>query len=134
MAHARIKGTRAGLQVLNSVEGLKQTTIHKLYNTNIVTITNHATEYINVILNSGGWKTRHTKICMNDILDQFNLKVIQKDFGWFLVDSNNTIAWDFEDGMTLGINNDVIVKWGFNSLKKGKLKENISFIQMERKA
>ncbi len=71
---------------------------------------------------------------MNDVLDQFNLKVIQKNFGWFLVDSNNTIAWDFEDGMTLGINNDAVVKWGFNSLKKGKLKENISFIRMERKA
>ena len=52
---------------------------------------------------------------MNDILDQFNLKVIQKDFNWFLVDNNNTIAWDFEDGMTLGINNDVVVKWGLSS-------------------
>jgi len=126
----KIKGTRKGLQVLK----LDNTLIHKLYDTDIVKIEYQTWGYTNVILNSGGWKTRHTKICMNDVLDQFNLKVIQKNFGWFLVDSNNTIAWDFEDGMTLGINNDAVVKWGFNSLKKGKLKENISFIRMERKA
>jgi hypothetical protein len=112
----KIKGTRAGLQVLNSVEGFKQTTIHKLYDTNIVTIENHATEYTNVILNSGSWKTNHTKNCMNDVLDQFNLKVVQKNFNWFLVDSENTIAWDFENGMNLGISLDnTIVKWGENT-------------------
>jgi hypothetical protein len=50
---------------------------------------------------------------MNDVLDQFNLKVIQKDFNWFLVDNDNIIAWDFEDGMNLGISLDnTIVKWG----------------------
>jgi hypothetical protein len=112
----KIKGTRKGLQVLNSVEGFKQTTIHKLYDTNIVTIENHATEYTNVILNSGSWKTNHTKNCMNDVLDQFNLKVVQKNFNWFLVDSENTIAWDFENGMNLGISLDnTIVKWGENT-------------------
>ena len=121
----KIKGKRAGLQVLNSVEGLKQTTTHKLYDTNIVTIENHVTEYTNVILNSGGWQTKHTKNCMNDILDQFNLKVIQKDFSWFLVDNHNTIAWDFEDNMNLGISFDnngdmTIVRWGLTYNMKRK--------------
>lgn len=121
----KIKGTRKGLQVLNSVEGLKQTTIHKLYDTNIVTIENHVTEYTNVILNSGGWQTKHTKNCMNDVLDQFNLKVIQKDFSWFLVDNHNTIAWDFEDNMNLGIGFDsngdmIIVRWGLTYNMKRK--------------
>tara|TARA_R110002167_G_C12395281_1_gene626334 strand:- start:215 stop:589 length:375 start_codon:yes stop_codon:yes gene_type:complete len=121
----KIKGKRAGLQVLNSVEGLKQTTTHKLYDTNIVTIENHVTEYTNVILNSGGWQTKHTKNCMNDVLDQFNLKVIQKDFSWFLVDNHNTIAWDFEDNMNLGISFDnngdmTIVRWGLTYNMKRK--------------
>ena len=121
----KIKGKRAGLQVLNSVEGLKQTTTHKLYDTNIVTIENHVTEYTNVILNSGGWQTKHTKNCMNDVLDQFNLKVIQKDFSWFLVDNHNTIAWDFEDDMNLGIGFDsngdmTIVRWGLTYNMKRK--------------
>jgi signal peptidase I len=105
----KIKGTRKGLQVLK----LDNTLIHKLYDTDIVKIEYQTWGYTNVILNSGGWKTRHTKICMNDVLDQFNLKVIQKDFNWFLVDNDNIIAWDFEDGMNLGISLDnTIVKWG----------------------
>lgn len=113
----KIKGKRAGLQVLNSVEGFKQTTIHKLYDTNIVTLENQGTGYTNVILNSGSFRTNHTKNCMNDVLDQFNLKVIQKDFSWFLVDNHNTVAWDFEDNMNLGIGFDsngdmTIVRWG----------------------
>ena len=121
----KIKGKRAGLQVLNSVEGFKQTTIHKLYDTNIVTLENQGTGYTNVILNSGSFRTNHTKNCMNDILDQFNLKVIQKDFSWFLVDNHNTVAWDFEDNMNLGIGFDsngdmTIVRWGLTYNMKRK--------------
>jgi len=105
----KIKGTRKGLQVSK----LDNTLIHKLYDTDIVKIEYQTWGYTNVTLSSGGWKTRHTKICMNDVLDQFNLKVIQKDFNWFLVDNDNIIAWDFEDGMNLGISLDnTIVKWG----------------------
>jgi len=108
----KIKGTRKGLQVLK----LDNTLIHKLYDTDIVKIEYQTWGYTNVILNSGSWKTNHTKNCMNDVLDQFNLKVVQKNFNWFLVDSENTIAWDFENGMNLGISLDnTIVKWGKNT-------------------
>ena len=117
----KIKGTRKGLQVLDFIVGTKKTQIHRLYDTDIVTIEHQAVKneitYTNVILNAGGWRTNHTKNCMNDVLNQFDLKVIQKDFNWFLVDGHNTIAWDFEDGMNLGIKYDengdmTIVRWG----------------------
>jgi len=104
----KIKGTRAGLQILD----FNGTTIHKLYNTDIVKIEYDSTGFLNIVLNSGGYRTNHTKNCMNDVLSRFNIKVIQKNFMWFLVDDHSTIAWDFEDGMNLGINNDILVKWG----------------------
>ena len=107
----KIKGTRKGLHVHSS----NMKTIHTLYSTDIIKM-EHEGGYTNVILNAGGWRTNHTKNCMNDVLTAYDLKVIQKDFNWFLVDEHNTIAWDFEDGMNLGIkyeNGDmIIVRWG----------------------
>ena len=117
----KIKGTRKGLQVLDFIVGAKKTQIHRLCDTDIVTIEHQAEKndiiYTNVILKNGGWRTNHTKNCMNDVLTAYDLKVIQKDFNWFLVDEHNTIAWDFEDGMNLGIKYDdngdmIIVRWG----------------------
>jgi hypothetical protein len=125
----KIKGTRKGLQVLNSIDGDTQTITYKLYDTNIVTIEHQAragnTVYTSVILNSGKWRTNHTKNCMNDVLSRFDLKVIQKDFSWLLVDNHNTIAWDFKDGMNLGISFDnngdmIIVRWGLTYNMKRK--------------
>ena len=107
----KIKGTRAGLQILDS----SGTTIHKLYNTNIVKIEHTDTGYINIVLNSGGYRTNHTKNCMNDVLSQFDIKVFQKNFKWFFSIDNGNVTWDFEDGMNLGINNDVVVRGGLTS-------------------
>jgi len=104
----KIKGTRAGLQILDS----NGTTIHKLYNTNIVKIEHTDTGYINIVLNSGGYKTNHTKNCMNDVLNRFDIKVFQKNFKWFLSIENDDMTWDFEDNMNLGILNNILVKWG----------------------
>ena len=130
MARAKIKGTRKGLKVLDFIVENRRTIIHKLYNTDIVTIQDNTVEnnivYTrSVFLNSGGWRTNHTKNCINDVLGQFGLKVIQRDFSWYLVDSENTVAWDFEDGMNLGIsfddhNNITIVKWGENTHMRRK--------------
>ena len=112
----KIKGTRAGLQILD----LNGTIIHKLYNTDIVKIEYQPWGYINIVLNSGGYKTNHTKNCMNDVLDKFDVKVFQKNFKWFLSVDNGATTWDFEDGMNLGINNDVVVSWGLTSDIKRK--------------
>jgi len=104
----KIKGTRAGLQILD----FNGTTIHKLYNTDIVKIEHQAWGYINIVLNSGGYRTNHTKNCMNDVLSQFDIKVFQKNFKWFFSIDNGNVTWDFEDGMNLGIDNNIVVKWG----------------------
>ena len=104
----KIKGTRAGLQILDS----SGTTIHKLYNTNIVKIEHTDTGYINIVLNSGGYRTNHTKNCMNDVLNRFDIKVFQKNFKWFLSIENDDMTWDFEDNMNLSILNNTLVKWG----------------------
>ena len=104
----KIKGTRAGLQVLN----FNGTTIHQLYNTDIVKIEHEAWGYTNIILNSGGYRTNHTKNCMSDVLDKFGIRVFQKNFKWFLSIDNGNVTWDFEDKMNISINNDVVVKWG----------------------
>jgi hypothetical protein len=116
----KIKGTRAGLNIhSNSMK-----TIHTLYSTDIVKM-EYKGDYTNIVLNAGGWRTNHTKNCMNDILSRFDLKVIQKDFSWYLVDNDNTIAWDFEDGMNLGVTRDenydmIIVRWGIPYSMKRK--------------
>ena len=112
----KIKGKRKGLEIWSVTINKKHTLTHTLYDTDIVTIGREG-GYTNVILNSGGWRTNHTKNCMNDVLTIYNLKVIQKNFMWYLVDEHNTIAWDFEDGMNLGIKynengNMTIVRWG----------------------
>jgi len=112
----KIKGKRKGLVIWSGTINKKHTLTHTLYDTDIVTIGREG-DYTNVILNSGGWRTNHTKNCMNDVLTIYNLKVIQKNFMWYLVDGHNTIAWDFEDGMNLGIKynengNMTIVRWG----------------------
>ena len=112
----KIKGKRAGLKILD----FNGTIIHKLYNTNIVKIEHTDTGYINIVLNSGGYQTNHTKNCMNDVLDKFDVKVFQKNFKWFLSVDNGATTWDFEDGMNLGINNDVVVSWGLTSDIKRK--------------
>ena len=112
----KIKGTRAGLKIID----FDGSTIHKLYNTDIVKIEYDSTGFLNIVLNSGGYKTNHTKNCMNDALDRFGVKVFQKNFKWFFSIDNGNVTWDFEDGMNLGINNDVVVSWGLTSDIKRK--------------
>ena len=124
MAHAKIKGTRKGLVVKKTLWGDGVLHRHKLYDTLIVDATEDPIKW-DIFLNTGGWKTNHTKNCINDFLSQFGLKVIQRNFNWYLVDSNNTIAWDFKDDMNLGIsfddhNNITIVKWGENTHMRRK--------------
>ena len=69
----------------------------KLYNTVIVVIQNNE-----ILLNSGGYKTRHTKNCINDILPS-GYRLFQKDFEWFveLYETNTTIP--FTDNMTITV-------------------------------
>ena len=70
---------------------------HRLYNTIIV-----ERDGDKVTLNTGGWKTNHTKNCMNDFLKLFGFGVFQKDFVWYVRGPSDTVRFD-DDKITLTI-------------------------------
>ena len=84
---------RKGLSVWNV--GDKE--YHKLYDTVIV-----ERDGDKVTLNTGGWKTNHTKNCMNDFLKRFGFKVSQVDFVWYVSGPSDTVRFD-EDKIMLTI-------------------------------
>ena len=71
---------RKGLSVWNV--GNKE--YYKLYDTVIVIAEHLENGSTRIRLNNGGWKTNHTKNCMNDFLKRFGFKVYQKDFVWYV--------------------------------------------------
>lgn len=73
--------------------------VAKLYNTNIVEIDNNNNS---LILRTGGWETRHTKKCMNLVLSDLGLGVIQRDFKW-LVTKNNEVIGQFINNAYVGM-------------------------------
>lgn len=69
-----------------------------LYDTTILRI---CPEYI--MLGTGGWKTRHTKNCMNDNLPE-GFSVYQRDFEWYVsLPSGEVLPFD-EDEMIIYAN------------------------------
>jgi hypothetical protein len=72
-----------------------------LYNTNIVKSFGR-----DLVLNSGGWLTNHTKKCMNIFLSPFNARVFQKKGEWFVSFLNEYCTEEtvsFQDGMTIRV-------------------------------
>ena len=69
-----------------------------LYKTKIVDF-----DHVNKILtlNSGSWRTHHTKKCINLALSSTCYKVFQRDFTWYVTDGL-TIT-EFNDNMQLPI-------------------------------
>ena len=75
--------------------------IAKLYDTNIVESNGR-----DLVLNSGGWKTNHTKKCMNLFLEGFRAKVFQKKGEWFVLYLNEYMTEEtvsFRDGMKIRV-------------------------------
>ena len=72
-------------------------TICQLYNTRIVEISYRERT---LILKTGGWRTMHTKKCMNLILRRFDMGVFQKNFDWYL--QLKSRVEPFEEGMVIG--------------------------------
>ena len=72
-------------------------TIVNLYNTNVLVI-----DQVNqkLKLNSGGWRTNHTKNCINDHLPS-QLRLFQKNFDWFIETPEQTL--EFEDNMEISL-------------------------------
>lgn len=78
-----------------NVTNLGGKTIAQLYNTVIFQESNNI-----VTLNSGGFKTNHTKNCMNDLLPE-GFKVFQKNYVWYIKTPAKTV--EFEDNIHLAI-------------------------------
>lgn len=71
----------------------------KLYDTLIVEYNRDSQR---LILRNGGWATKHTKKCINLILNKYGLYLAQEKFIWKLY-QNGTIIGTFQDG-TLALN------------------------------
>ena len=84
---------RKGLNVWNV--GNKE--YYKLYDTVIVIAEQLDNGATRIRLNNGGWKTNHTKNCMNDFLKRFGFKVFQKDFKWYV--RGRELPFEFETDM-----------------------------------
>lgn len=66
----------------------------KLYQTMIVIFDRNT----NVLkLNNGGWETKHTKKCINLVLNKYGLYLVQEKFIWKLY-QNGTLVGTFQDG------------------------------------
>ena len=93
MAHRQIKGQRKGLKIWNI--GNKE--YYKLYDT-VIVIAEHLDDgSTRIRLNHNGFKTNHTKNCMNDFLRRFGFKVYQKDFVWYV--KGRELSFEFETDM-----------------------------------
>ena len=84
---------RKGLSVWNI--GNKE--YYKLYDTVIVIAEHLEDGSTRIRLNNGGWKTNHTKNCINDFLKRFGFKVYQKNFVWYV--RGRELAFEFETDM-----------------------------------
>lgn len=69
--------------------------VFRLYDTDIL-----ITDGINVRFDTGGWKTKHTKNCMNDNLP-VGYRVVQKDFEWYVETPNQ--VFEYQDKMIIDI-------------------------------
>ncbi len=88
---------RKGLSSFTTTEQNNIVINYKLYDTIIVKIINNK-----MILNSGGWQTKHTKNCINDVLP-FGHVIFQKDFSWFVSLPKN-VTINFTDNMIIILN------------------------------
>ena len=93
MAHTQIKGQRKGLEVFNI--GNKE--YYKHYDTVIVIAEHLEDGSTRIRVNHNGFKTNHTKNCMNDFLSRFGFKIYQKDFVWYV--RGRELPFEFETDM-----------------------------------
>ena len=89
---------RKGLNVviLKGCEFSGIETVAQLYDTLIYKESNGY-----ITLNSGGWRTKHTKNCINDLLPD-GFKLYQRDFNWYVVTPYSELP--FTDNMVLELN------------------------------
>ena len=107
---------RKGLSVWNI--GNKE--YYKLYDTGIVIAEHLEDGSTRIRLNHNGFKTNHTKNCMNDFLSRFGFKVFQKDFKWYV--RGKEIPFEFETDMVYFEANPDHGNTDLNSFVIGKFK------------
>jgi len=84
---------RKGLGIITNIDGFS--IIAQLYDTKIFKQKGNE-----ITLNSGGFRTTHTKNCINDLLPS-NFRLYQKKGNWYLETPETTL--DFSDNMTFNI-------------------------------
>lgn len=67
----------------------------KLYDTVIVQRVDHQFK-----LYTNGFRTNHTKNCINDIIGPMGYKVFQKGFEWY-VQKDGVETWEFREGFSI---------------------------------
>lgn len=95
------KPNRKGLNfVYIPLTGVNMEIVHTnhvvLYDTKIIETCNNS-----IRLNTNGFRTNHTKNCMNDFLTPLGIRVFQKNLKWY-VDNNGTVI-EFKDNIELEI-------------------------------
>lgn len=85
-----------GLSVINHNETL----LAKLYATLIV---EYNTTENRLILRTGGWRTMHTKKCINLVLAPYGIKVVQRKGEWFIMRNGTEIGLFHNDTWTSGL-------------------------------
>ena len=83
---------RKGLSVVR----LRHSRVAQLYDTLIFEQNKDS-----ITLNSGGFRTRHTKNCINDLLPD-GFRLYQRDFEWYVVNQANEVI-PFKDNMILEV-------------------------------
>lgn len=65
------------------------TLLAKLYNTLIVEFNKNDNR---LILRTGGWRTVHTKKCINLVLKEYGINVVQRKGEWFILRNGTEIG------------------------------------------
>lgn len=85
-----------GLSVIDH----NNTVLAKLYDTLIV---EYDKSLNRLKLRNGGWQTKHTKKCINLVLNKFGLYLVQEKFIWNLYQNGNKIGTFQNDTLEVSI-------------------------------
>lgn len=83
-----------------SIVSIGDIKIAKLYDTNIVEIDKL---HNSIILRTGGWQTKHTKKCINLILNEYDLYLVQEEYKWNLYRNGIKVGTFQDDTLKVAI-------------------------------
>jgi hypothetical protein len=89
-----------------SITPFERQIVSRLYDTNIVVFTHAHNEFKPKIqLNTNGWRTKHTKKCINLFFTKYSipLYVCQEKYVWYVYNSNTGSKVEFTDNISLDL-------------------------------